>query len=271
MAISIGGAEIANISVGNTEVDKVSLGEHLVWESVTYVPVTEEITTVGTGIWVVPERVTEVLVHCIGGGGGSAGTRGSLGGSSVERGAAGGSYARRTVAVTPGENLAYRVGAGGTGGPAGENDGFDGESSYFGDIADQARACAATGGMRGTGDAAGAGTTNGCVGDLMYPGGTGGPVEGGTIAGGGGGGAGTTGPGGPGRAIAGAGGGTGTPEYGGTGGITPSLSGTGVNPGQPYGGGAGGSKAGAFFGTQAGAAGAQGIVVLEYLGVAPRQ
>lgn len=75
------------------------------------------ITTPGTGTWTVPAGAGLAKVECWGGGGagGSAeSTQANATGTIALRGGggAGGSYAKKNIAVTPGQGLNYTVGAG---------------------------------------------------------------------------------------------------------------------------------------------------------------
>src|SRR5690606_3042450 len=255
--IRVGGIGASKIDVGGVEAQKVYLGNTLVWAGLEPVNRTIELTAVGAGSFVVPATVTEIIAHCIGGGGGSAGTSAGWT-ASVERGGAGGSYARRAFSVTPGQSISYNVGSGGPGG-SGTAAGTNGGTSWF--SSNSSTGCVAVGGQRSDTNNAGAGTTSGCYGDTIYQGGNGGNLSGAT-SGGGGGGAGTTGAGSSGSAST-SGGGDGASLYGGRGGHGVTGA-NGANPGLNYGGGAGGSAAG-FLTSQNGAAGAQGIIVLEYV------
>ncbi len=189
-----------------------------------------------SGSFVVPAAVSRVRVRTIGGGGGGGGNTSQGGGG----GGGGGGYAEGVFAVGPGQVLAVTVGAGGAGGAnnsgsAAGNNGAGGGASGFGGL------ISASGGVGGQGALAGGQGDSG-------PGGSG---SGGSVnmtggAGNAGFGGGPTGFGGRGGAAAGGGGG---------GGASSGLPSAGASPG---GGGAGGG------GDHAGAAGAAGLVIVEY-------
>ena len=188
------------------------------------------------GSFVVPAGVTRLRVRAIGGGGGGGGNTTSGGGG----GGGGGGYAEGVFAVGPGQVVAVTVGAAGAGGvnnagSAAGNSGANGGASSFGAFA------SASGGLGGQGSlAAGQGNS-----------GAGGSGSGGAVNMGGG----------PGNAgfnggAAGYGGHGGPAASGGGGGAASSgLPSIGASPG---GGGAGGG------GNFAGAAGAAGLVIVEY-------
>lgn len=69
--------------------------------------------TVGTGSFTVPAGVTRLRVRLWGAGGGGGGSRSA--GSAGSAGASGG-YCENEISVTPGQVIAYTIGAGGTGG-----------------------------------------------------------------------------------------------------------------------------------------------------------
>lgn len=83
-----------------------------------YVPVApvEHVVTFdsGSGVWQVPTGVTELVIEAWGAGGGGGASGG--GPSSSGKGAGSGAYVKKTVSVTPGDNLPYSVGVGGDGG-----------------------------------------------------------------------------------------------------------------------------------------------------------
>ena len=108
--------------------------------------------TTGSGSWTVPAGVTKIHVDMVGAGGGGGGGAdyGSPGGG------AGGHYIMEALTVTPGANLSYSVGAGGTGGGTGTAGG----NTTFSTLT-------ATGGGGGTRDNQGAaGTPNGQIGEV---------------------------------------------------------------------------------------------------------
>ena len=189
-----------------------------------------------SGSFVVPQGVTRLRVRAIGGGGGGGGNTSTGGGG----GGGGGGYGEGVYTVVPGQVLAVGVGAAGAAGAnnsgsAAGNSGGDGGASGFGGFV------AAAGGLGGQGALSGGEGNSG-------PGGTGsgGAVNMGGAAGNAGFNAGVSGYGGRGGAAA-AGGGGGASSSG--------LPSAGAAPG---GGGAGGG------GNFAGAAGAPGLVIVEY-------
>ncbi len=188
------------------------------------------------GTFVVPPGVSRLRVRAIGGGGGGGGNTTSGGGG----GGGGGGYGEGIYAVGPGQVIAVAIGAGGVGGvnnsgSAVGNSGGNGGSSSFGAF------LAASGGTGGQGALSGGQGNSG----------PGGAASGGAVnmtgsagnAGFNGGAAGYGGHGGP--AASGGGGGA----------ASSGLPSAGAFPG---GGGAGGG------GNFAGAAGAPGLVIVEY-------
>lgn len=142
-------------------------------------------TAVGSQSFTVPAGVTSISVVCIGGGGGGAGCAGNV---NLGPGGGGGGALRyvNSIAVTPGESLTVAVGAGGAGGPVGQNNGSAGGTSSV--SRGGTTLCSADGGAGGIGGGAGgAGASTGTgTGGNGGAGGTGG----GNAAGGAGGGAG---------------------------------------------------------------------------------
>jgi hypothetical protein len=95
----------------------------------------KQVWTSGSGNWTVPTGVHVVYVSgCGGGGGGGSGNASS----SVDAGGGGGGGAaaghRVPLHVVPAASVAYAVGAAGTGGAAGANDGVAGGASTFGPV-----------------------------------------------------------------------------------------------------------------------------------------
>lgn len=86
-------------------------------------------TFTSDAVWPAPAGVTAITVECWGGGGAGGGMNANY---SANRGGggAGGQYARRSVSVTPGQNYAIDVGAGGTGSTG--NGGIGGDSTFAG-------------------------------------------------------------------------------------------------------------------------------------------
>lgn len=233
-------------------------------------PATETLLT-GTS-WTCPAGVTSVTVECWGGGGGGGGNTSNTecGGG----GGGGGAYAKKTVAVTPGNSYAYAIGQGGTGVAA--SDGNPGGDTGWN--SNEVMAKGGSGGGRslfngftqvgGTGGDGGLASAS--VGDVKYDGGWGenGRTHSTGTGGWGGSSAGTASDGHANGAAAswttvtyptGS-----TPAGGGHGGNgAPTQTSNGVAPvaGQ-YGGGGGGSGEGT---TRLGGTGANGKIVLSYV------
>jgi hypothetical protein len=190
----------------------------------------------GSGSFTVPAGVSRVKVRAIGGGGGGGGNTTTGGGG----GGGGGAYGEGVYSVTAGQTVSVAVGAAGAGGAnnggsvAGNTGGAGGASSFGAFLS----AAGGTGGggslSGGQGDAGQGGTASG--GSINMAGGCGNAGFNG----------GASGFGGIGGAAAGGGGG---------GGASSGLPRAGGGPG---GGGAGGG------GNFAGAAGAAGLVIVEY-------
>jgi hypothetical protein len=222
----------------------------------------ETFTTPGDLTWTCPDGVMSIDVEAWGGGGGGGGTvYPAYGGG----GGGGGAYSKKTsIAVTPGQTYAFKVGAGGLLGWANYYDGYNGEDSYFIDLltvlakggqgGQYPRSGIGPNGISGYGGAAASG-----VGDTKYSGGDGG---GGTNNGSGGGSSAGTG-------AAGGSGGDASASYGGVRGIAPAGGtdgGDGGNAGldgqsAPGNGGGGG---GAGRDGRGGGDGAGGKVVVSY-------
>jgi len=187
------------------------------------------------GTFVVPAGVYAVTVRVWGAGGGGGGGASAANGF-AGTGGAGGGYAERRCAVTPGQNVAVTVGAGGARGGAGGAGGAGGSSSF-------GAFCSATGGAGGQHQAI-TGTTQSAPGA-----GTGGDING---------------VGGPGSQVfppsgsAGIGGFGGAGAFGG-GGSSHSI-GAASNGAFPAGGGGGAGGTGGALG----GAGAAGLVVVEW-------
>jgi hypothetical protein len=188
---------------------------------------TASFTTPGTNTWTCPANVSKVIIECRGGGGAGGGAQnGASGNATAESGGgAGGSYARKTNSVSAGTTYKVIVGAGGlyltTGLVNGAVDPTQqGGLSAFTSSDFSTTNCLAVGGAGGTSavnlaasgtsdvtQPGGAGSTTGCIGDVLYAGGNGatGGISG--NGGGGGGGAGDANPGGTATSITGAAGG----------------------------------------------------------------
>lgn len=81
------------------------------------------ITTTGAGNFTVPSNVTSIVVECVGGGGGGALDASTAGGG-------GGGYSYKRWSVTPGQVIAYSVGAGGARGTGAGNDTSGGNTTF---------------------------------------------------------------------------------------------------------------------------------------------
>lgn len=116
--------------------------------------------TSGSGNWTVPNGVHRIKVKCVGGGGGG-GASYNYGSNYYGGGGGGGTIIGNVIPtilnVSPGTNIAYSVGVGGSGGNAG--DGGDGGVTTFGSVtgAGGGGARYATGGLGGRGGAPAAG------------------------------------------------------------------------------------------------------------------
>jgi hypothetical protein len=208
--------------------------------------ITELLTTASPGTWTVPPGVTTLTVECWGAGGGGGGD----GGNDVAGGGGGGEYARKTLAVTPGDVIPYVVDSG------------NGQTSTSWDIGPEVLA---NSGLNGStvNVQTGFGGTGG-IGSVTFSGGNGAAGDGDRTHGGGGGGS-SAGPanngGSPGTntgagAVPG-----GVPVQGGggggSGGANTDLGTAGANPGGG-GGGCGGNSSGT------GGDGGDGLIKLTY-------
>ncbi|MCB9336115.1 MAG: T9SS type A sorting domain-containing protein [Flavobacteriales bacterium] len=201
-------------------------------------------TTPGADTWTCPAGVTSVTVTVWGAGGGGGGCNSTADGGG---GGGGGGCSQSVLAVTPGVTYNLYVGNGGAGG-VGQNDGGDGEQSWFWSVA-TVMANGGIGGLRRDADGGegGAGAVAGVGNTFTYTGGNGANGRNNNTGrgGGGGGGAGTTGNGGNASgsvttySITG---GTGATVDGGNGGNGGNQA-NGVN-GSNYGGGGGGAGEG---------------------------
>jgi hypothetical protein len=224
---------------------------------------TESLT--GSADWTIPTGVSQVTVEMWGGGGGG-GAKAVTAQPGTGGGGGGGGYSRAVLTgLTPGNTIAYSVGAGGAGGTvtgptdgqAGGNTTFVGVTTANGGGGGFTRTSATNpnGGAGGTGS-----TGNGGVGGngntVNASGGNGGGAGGwnGTAGVAGGAGAST-------GATAGIGGGI-VPSKGGDGGIV--VSGNAGNPGKPPGGG-GAAGSGASNPQKDGTNGAAGLIILTYI------
>jgi hypothetical protein len=192
------------------------------------------------GLWTVPPGVTRIGVRGVGGGGGSAAF--ISGNASMPACGAGGGYFEGRYTVVPTATYAVTVGAGGAGGTSGSSAGSTGSTTSFGSLA---TGIGGGGGVNGATPAGGTGgTASGGQINVQGGDGTDGLYIGSTTTS-------TNVVGGP-----------------GLGGSTPlgngGRSGEGGGfPGRGYGGGGGAPYNGGAT-TYAGAAGAPGIVIVEY-------
>ena len=157
-----------------------------------------ETLTSGSGNWAVPAGVSKVNAFLVGGGGGGSGSIGGGGGAA-------GLLDEENFSVTPESNVAYVVGAGGSGGPV-DTAGSDGSNTTFGTLTALGGGAGARAGGNDGGSGGGAGLRNQSGGsatdtdppNAVYQGHDGGDSAAGAVAvnntaGGGGGGAGEAG------------------------------------------------------------------------------
>ena len=137
----------------NTDTGQLNLYNGTAWTIVASTVgggITEVVFNVaGTTAWTVPGGVTQIVVEVWGGGGGGGGS-----GAVADHwghGGGGGGYGRAIAAVTPGNNLAVTVGAGGTGFQEVATDGTAGGTSSVTGMNSPA-AVSATGGAGGDGE-----------------------------------------------------------------------------------------------------------------------
>jgi hypothetical protein len=201
-------------------------------------------TTGSAATYTKPSNVTSILVECIGGGGGGGGATGAATATSCAAGGGAGGYCRLYVASAAG-TYTYTVGTGGAGGTAGNNNGSNGNATTF-----SASSMSAGGGNGGTGMASVSSATASTV-----QGGNGGTSSGGNINAQGG--AGYCGNAFLGVGISGSGG----DGYFGGGGraLTASGNNAGIAGNSP---GAGGGGASVLTASEAGGAGANGIIIV---------
>jgi peptidoglycan/xylan/chitin deacetylase (PgdA/CDA1 family) len=235
-------------------------------------------TAAGVTNWVCPDGVYSVQVECWGGGGAGGSAQRIPNTSNVQYGggAAGGAYAKyNSYAVIPGNTYYINVGAGGTNNSTVNGTTVAGEDSWFNSVNAPSAAIIAKGGAGGASrignsiakfGEGGAGTTNGCAGDVVYAGGSGATAN---ITSGTGGGGSSAGPNSAGTAATSNIGAT-APAGGGNGGTGPTYS-SGTIGGDGYAPGGGGSGArGSSDTLRTGGKGAAGQVILIYTaGAAP--
>ena len=120
------GTETFTISL--TTIDDVSTTVTINDTSTTLVAGSEVVTTIGNGAFTIPTDVTSVSIMAVGGGAGS-GTTAALGAGQITGGGGAGAMGIvNNLAVTPGQVIAYTVGAGGSG----NNNGGDTSVTYGG-------------------------------------------------------------------------------------------------------------------------------------------
>ena len=210
----------------------------------------------GTYTFTVPEDVKQIIVECIGGGASGVGgtTNGHVGG-----GGGGGAYAKKTFAVSAGQNYTLVVGAGG----ATHISSIAGGDTWFSANTILLAKGAPSAGSYGNNLGGQGGSLTLSRGDVKYAGGNGGDATYYVNSGGGGGGAWRT----TGNNGVGITGGAAIPDYGGGGGdgilgstITISTAG---KTGFAFGGGGGGAYMKDTY-DKTGGAGMNGIVVISW-------
>jgi len=219
-------------------------------------PVTKTVTLTSGSAWVVPADWNNAnnTIETYGAGGGGGGANG--GRTVAGNGGAGGAFSRiSNLALTPGNNITFAIGAPGPAGVNGGANGGDGGDTWFNGASLAASSVGAKGGqggITGGGTAALGGAAASGVGTLKKSGGNGGVPSG--MVGGGGGGAG--GPTADGGAASGTTAGT-------AGGGLAGIGGVGGNPAVAgpfnYGGG------GCSHSGNNGIAGAQGAILISYV------
>jgi hypothetical protein len=129
-----------------------------------------------SGTWTKPSGVNTIIVEIVGGGGGGGGTTATGATTSADAACGGGGgYAKKTIDVSSIASETVTIGAGGSGGVAGPNQGSAGGTTSFG------AHCSANGGGGAFGSGATAGTSGGggatggtaTGGDINITGGTG--------------------------------------------------------------------------------------------------
>ncbi|UYL88148.1 hypothetical protein SEA_EVAA_37 [Gordonia phage Evaa] len=127
MAVSLGAVDLANCAIGSTQVERISVGDVLVWQN--YQEAVYEFVTAGATNTPIPSWVKFIDLVLIGGGkGGSAGN----GGSNVPgRGGAAASWQTTTWDIQGSgvTTLSMTVGAGGSGGQTSSQAGGNGGST----------------------------------------------------------------------------------------------------------------------------------------------
>lgn len=204
-------------------------------QSTAYIGGRSTIYTSGTNTFTVPTGVTALKVTVIGGGGGGGGARAIACSTGAGGGGGGAGMAIRWITgLTPGSTITATVGAGGTAGASTPTAGGSGGTSSFGAYASATGGSGGAAGNETSGTAGGHGT--GSSGNINLPGSR--PFSGNSTNGG-------------------------QANIYSLGGITQVYS-TQVGP-SPSGYGAGGGGATCFPTSQlAGAAGASGIIIIEY-------
>lgn len=221
------------------------------------------VTFNSSGSWTAPIGVTSATVEAWGGGGAGGGANGN---PSKGGGGAGAQYAKKLVTVTGGSSYTVVVGAGGVGSNAAGPAGGD---STFATTATVAKGGAGGGlaAANNSGGTAGAGSSVGGVGDLVYRGGNGSAGISSGTGGAGGGGAGSAGAGGD---ASGNTAGTGTSTGGGSGasGMPAATGGACANMAAVAGGGGCGGNATSAT-NRIGGSGTAGQVIITYVDPPP--
>lgn len=126
----------------------------------------------GSGTYTTPSKVRAIYVECVGGGGGGGGVDGQgVGTAAVSRSGGGGAYCAKLI-TSPAATYTYAVGAGGSAGAAGDNDGAVGGTTTFTGTGTSLSALGGNQGLGHTGTSGNSGST---------PGGNGGTATGGDI------------------------------------------------------------------------------------------
>ena len=237
--------------------------------SLTTTNISSSFTAAGAFTWICPSNVASLQIQCWGAGGaGGSANKTNSGNTQYAAGGAGGAYALTSnFPVNPGTTYNINVGSGGVNNSIIAGNAVAGGDSWISSTTNEPpTGCVAKGGAGGgsavgtsqTVENGGLGTTNGSIGNVLYPGGSG---ELGSHAnafgGGGGSGAGSNAAGNNAISAVGAT----APAGGGGGGTGSTTSGAGGNGSAPGGGGAGAVE-GTVGGQAAGGQGGTGQVIL---------
>lgn len=96
-------------------------------------PTVQVLTNTASSTYTTPAGCTAIIVELVGGGGGGGACAGSATQAAMGSGGGAGGYTRKLIA-SPSATYTYQVGAKGTGGAAGANNGNGGSTSTFGTI-----------------------------------------------------------------------------------------------------------------------------------------